>query len=93
MRKVISIFVYMEKGNYIHCHTTGYFRNSSEVFAKAGKDYLITDIRGDDIQITSELGPGHVWTLDEMFDEYFRYNEPKKGHLKWADSKIVFKFV
>jgi hypothetical protein len=86
----------MKVGDYIHCYKTGYMNDGiedDEIFAIAGKDYLVTDIRGDDIQITSELGPGHVWTLDEMFDEYFRYNEPKKGYLKWADSKIVFKFV
>jgi len=82
----------MKVGDYVHCYKTGYM-NDGQIFAIAGKDYLVTDVLANAIQITSELGLNHRWELNELFDEYFRYIEPKKGYQKWADSKIVFKFV
>jgi hypothetical protein len=73
----------MEKGNYIHCHTTGYFRNTSDVFAKAGKDYLVTSYSkfNNRITILNEKGnKNHIWFLDdELFDMYFIKNMVRKN--------------
>lgn len=73
----------MEEREYIHCHTTGHFRNNSEVFALAGKNYLITSYSefNNRITILNEIGnDNHMWYLgDELFDKYFTKDMVRKN--------------
>lgn len=82
----------MKVGDYITCIRTGEMADSDEVFAYAGKKYPITRILNSRrIEITSEAGPEHSWSLDEEdFQKYFRLTNEMNS---WSGSVLKFNFI
>jgi hypothetical protein len=82
----------MKIGDYITCIKTGDMADSDEVFAYKGKKYPITKIISTNkIEITSELGPEHSWSLDDKdFQEYFRLTNEMNS---WSGSILKFNFI
>tara|TARA_Y100000389_G_scaffold205001_1_gene261837 strand:- start:1757 stop:2011 length:255 start_codon:yes stop_codon:yes gene_type:complete len=82
----------MKIGDYIRCVKTGEMVGSDEVFAHTGKKYPITKIvNSRRIEITSELGPEHSWSLDdEDFQEHFRVTNEVNS---WSGSILKFNFI
>lgn len=81
----------MKVGDYITCIKTGEMADSDEVFAYKGKQYPITKIINPrKIEITSEVGPEHSWSLDEDFQEYFRLTSEMNS---WSGSVLKFNFI
>ena len=80
----------MKVGDYITCIKTGEMVDSDEVFAYKGKQYPITRITNPRrIEITSEVGTEHSWSLDdEDFNKHFTF---KKN--TWNGSTIKFNFI
>ena len=82
----------MKVGDYITCIKTGEMADSDEVFAYKGKQYPITRITNPRrIEITSEVGPEHSWSLDyDGFQEYFRLTNEMNS---WSGSVLKFNFI
>ena len=89
----------MEVGDFIHCHTTGYYRNTSDVFALEGKSYEIISVDKnrdgsvERIVFINEEGKAHNWGNfgGDSFYKYFSVDELKKG--SWNGNVLKFHFV
>tara|TARA_R110000803_G_scaffold73175_2_gene136948 strand:+ start:847 stop:1107 length:261 start_codon:yes stop_codon:yes gene_type:complete len=60
-------------GDYVYCRETGYMKNTDHVFAYKGEQYLVewVCISEGQVELHTERGSGHLWTINELFHEYF----------------------
>lgn len=80
----------MEVGDYIYCHTTGVMEEG-EIFAHAGRGYLIEEIMGNELTIYTECGPGHIWSMDDpLFPKHFSVGGKIES---WAGNILKFRFL
>jgi len=92
----------MEVGDFIYCHTTGYYRNTSDVFALEDKSYEILGVyKNRDGSISkiffrNEEGYRHQWGFNNdanktLFYTYFSLDGVKRN--SWNGNVLKFHFV
>lgn len=79
----------MKVGDYLTCIKTGVMVDSDDVFAYIGKQYPITKVNRNSIEITSEFGTEHSWRLNDP--DFYEHFTLKKN--SWDGSVLKFNFV